>query len=196
MTFFSCLPTSICISLYEHFSLWILPNFLLDCLVCYTLLGSTCWQCQTCVFPFPLWHVSVWRCCSKAHEAFPVCSGFQCNTYLLVCWGCHDKIAHPQKPEGQTFVFLQLQRLDIQGHSVLGVDSPSDLLTCRQRVSLGPHLPLLCVHPFLGFLSVFSFLFLHGQESYSIRAQLKGLHLFISLETLSVDTVTFWVPAG
>ena len=57
-------------------------------------------------------------------------------------------------------------------------------LTCRQCLSLRPHLPLPCVHPFLGFLSVFSFLFLHGRESYSIRAQLKGLHLFISLETV------------
>jgi len=33
LTFFFCLLTSICISLYEHFSLWILPKFLLDCFI-------------------------------------------------------------------------------------------------------------------------------------------------------------------
>ena len=72
-------------------------------------------------------------------------SGFQCDAHLLVCWGCHDKIAHPQKPEGQTFVFLQLQRLDIQDHGVLGVDSPQALLPDVQTTpSSGPHLPPLC----------------------------------------------------
>ena len=73
-------------------------------------------------------------------------------------WGCHDKIAHPQKLEGQTFVFLQLQRLDIQDHSLLGVDSPKDLLTCRQRLSLGLTCPSpVCTHSWGFFLCSVSF---------------------------------------
>ena len=59
-------------------------------------------------------------------------------------------------------------------------------LTGGQGLSLGPHLPLPLCAPFLGFLSVFNFLFLHGQESHWIRAQLKGLNLFIYLFKNSV----------
>ena len=88
-------------------------------------------------------------------------SGFQCDAYLLVCWGCHDKIAHPQKLEGQTFVFLQLQRLDIKDHSVLGVDSPKDLLPDVQTMtfsasSLAP--PLCAPIPGVSFCVQFPFL--------------------------------------
>ena len=68
---------------------------------------------------------------------------------------------HPQKLEGQTFVFLQLQRLDIQDHGVLGVDSPKDLLLDLQTTlfsgsSLTP--PLCAPIPGVSFYVQFPFL--------------------------------------
>ena len=90
-----------------------------------------------------------------------------------MCWGCHDKIAHPQKLEGQTSVFLQLQRLDIQDHSLLGVDSPKDLLTCRQRLSLGLTCPSpVCTHSWGFFLCSVSFSYMdesHTRLGHNLR---------------------------
>ena len=87
--------------------------------------------------------------------------GIQCNAYILVCWGCHDKIAHPQKLEWQTFVFLQPQRLDTQDHSVVGVDSPKDLVLDLQTMtfsgsSLAPS--SVCTLPGVSFCVQFPFL--------------------------------------
>lgn len=43
---------------------------------------------------------------------------WQYNMFVLICWGCHNKVPHAGWLKQQKFIVSQFWRLDVQGHGV------------------------------------------------------------------------------